>query len=110
MLPLFWLTLFAVYGLAIMPPAAAPAIGNDKVQHMAAFLTLAVLASLALPKLSVWMVGLVLALFGGLIELTQMIPALHRDASVYDWLADCAAIVAGLAIATRIRRVVQDAR
>lgn len=108
--PAFWLCLLAVYVLAILPHGAAPQVGNDKLQHMAAFFTLAALAVLALPKLSPLWIGTGLALFGALIEITQMVPELHRDASLMDWLADTAAIAFGLLVAMPFRRRLLEER
>lgn len=110
LLPLFWLTLVAVYALAILPVADVPRLANDKVEHMMAFFTLAVLASLALPRIPVVRIAVGLVAFGGLIELSQMMPAIHRDGSVFDWLADGAAIAGGLIMTYRIRRPAEDAR
>lgn len=39
-----------------------------------------------------------LAGLGGLIEVLQMIPALHRDAEWLDWAADCATVLATLVV------------
>lgn len=101
--PLFWLTLFAVYLLAVMPQGAMPQVANDKVQHMAAFFMLAILAALALPKVAAPWIAAGLALFGAAIEITQMIPGLHREMSLEDWLADIAAIAAGLLVTAPFR-------
>lgn len=103
-----WVTMFVVYILAVSP-AQRPQLGSDKLDHMAAFLTLAVLAGLAMPRLSVLWIAAGLAGFGGLIEFTQMIPALHRDASLNDWLADVAAIALGLLLVAPLRRDPQAA-
>lgn len=103
--PIFWLTVVVVYILAILPQGDVPAMpGTDKVQHIAAFFTLAVLAALALGRTSLLRIGVGLAVFGALIEFTQMIPPLHRDASLHDWLADMGAIVAGLLLVSPFRR------
>jgi VanZ family protein len=108
--PIFWLTVVAVYVLAIMPARQAPSVGPDKIEHMLAFFTLAILAALALPRLSLMWVGAGLALFGGVIELTQLIPLLHRDASFADWFADLAAITVGLLIVVPVRRMMSESR
>ena len=36
--------------------------------------------------------------FGGLIELVQMIPVLHRDSQWSDWIADIAAAIGALVV------------
>ena len=110
LVPVLWLTALAIYILAVMPANEAPSLGSDKLEHMAAFLTLAVLAGLALPRLSLLSIGAWLAFFGGGIEITQLIPALHRDASLYDWLADLCAIAGGLLVVSPLRREAREPR
>lgn len=108
--PLLWLTLIAVYFLSIMPPTDAPRLASDKVEHMAAFLTLTILAVLAFPRLSPGLIGAGLAAFGAFIEFSQMLPIVHRDASGLDWLADLCAIAFGLLVITPFRVRAKDAR
>ena len=97
--PLFWFTLLFAYGAAIMPAPRAPDLGaGDKVNHIAAFLVLTWLGRNAYRALGRWRLALGLSAFGVLIELTQAIPALHRDASVWDWVADSCAILVALAV------------
>ncbi len=99
--PLFWAALIFAYVAAILPQAEAPQIAsNDKVEHMIAFFTLAVLGRIAYaatPWLRTW---LLLAGFGALIEFTQLIPVLHRDGNVADWIADMIALSAGILLVT----------
>ena len=103
---LFWAALLFAYVCAIMPAQEAPKFSSsDKVEHMVAFLTLAILAAFAFPKATVLKVGIWLAVFGAFIEFSQAVPALHRDASVYDWVADVAAICVGLLIVRPLRRI-----
>ena len=98
--PLFWAALLFAYAVAVMPQADAPRIASsDKVEHMIAFLTLSLLGKIAYPRIPAVKVGLLLAGLGAMIEVTQMIPALHRDGNLADWLADCAAILVGLVVA-----------
>jgi VanZ family protein len=102
--PLFLAALIFAYVAAIMPSAEAPTFSlSDKVDHMITFFTLAVLAGLAWPRTRWWHVALALAAFGALIEFTQAIPALQRDASVWDWVADVIASLAGLSAAAPLR-------
>lgn len=97
--PLFWSTLAFAYAAAIMPAPEAPDLGaGDKVNHIAAFLVLTWLGRNAYRALGIWRLALGLSAFGVLIELTQAIPFLHRDASVWDWAADSAAIAVALAV------------
>jgi VanZ family protein len=100
----FWAAAALSFIMAILPqPPAVPA--QDKLQHMAAFLTLAVLGALGYPRLPPIKLTILLALFGGLIELAQLIPALHRDGEVLDWMADIAAAAAGLFAVALWRRL-----
>nr|WP_232307160.1 hypothetical protein [Sphingomonas sp. Y57] len=104
--PVFWLTLVVVYGLAIMPADQAPSLGaGDKVNHVAAFLVLTLLGRAGYRSLPAWRLAAALSLFGILIELTQAIPALRRDASVWDWVADSAAILVALGVALTVERL-----
>jgi VanZ family protein len=69
---------------------------GDKVQHIAAFVTLAILGSLGFPFTKPWKLLLWLSLFGAGIEVVQAIPMLHRDSDIVDWAADT--LAAGLAV------------
>ena len=93
LLPLaFWAAMLFGFVIAILPkPPTLPGDPSDKVQHILAFLVLAALASLAYPRARPLRIGLGLAAYGALIEFTQMIPALNRDAELLDWIADVAA-------------------
>lgn len=91
--------------MALLP--RPPHIGletTDKFQHMLAFSTLALLAGLAWPRASIAKIFAWLALFGALIEIAQLVPALHRDGDVWDWFADIFAVAAMLAIVSVWRR------
>jgi VanZ family protein len=104
---LFWAALVFAYVAAVVPQVDAPAFSSsDKVEHMVAFLTLALLAALGWRRARLAWIGVGLAGFGAFIEFSQMIPALHRDADVKDWIADAIAIVVGLAIAAIMRPLV----
>jgi VanZ family protein len=84
--------------MAVLPhPPQVPGEPNDKVQHIAAFATLAFLGSLAYPAAGPLRLLLRLSLFGALIEVVQAIPALHRDSDYKDWIADT--LAAGLVLA-----------
>ncbi|MDE8652543.1 hypothetical protein [Novosphingobium album (ex Liu et al. 2023)] len=88
---LFWLVLSAILILALLPHPPAVPVESDKVQHMIAFATLSLLARLAFPRRSLAALFVTMAALGAAIEVLQMIPALHRDAELADWLADCVA-------------------
>lgn len=91
------------------PPALLWAGASDKVQHMQAFATLTLLASAAFRGERSRLIFIAMSLFGAAIELLQMIPALHRDAEVSDWLADCVAVLAALAVSALVRRIARKA-
>lgn len=73
-------------------PPAVPGNPQDKVQHIAAFLTLSALAAAAFPGASLLRIGERLSFMGAVIEVVQNIPALHRDCEILDWVSDTAAI------------------
>lgn len=75
--------------MAVLPnPPEVPGHPNDKVQHVVAFGTLALLGSFAYPRTSIINLLVRLSLFGAFIEIVQAIPVLHRDCDLFDWLAD----------------------
>lgn len=47
-----------------------------------------------------------LAALGSVIEVLQMIPVLHRDAELGDWIADCVASLAVLLLVQGVRRTI----
>lgn len=104
----FWAAaLFAlVMALLPHPPQIGPA--SDKAQHILAFAVLAGLAALAWPQ-RLLLIGLGLVAFGGLIELLQMLPSLHRDGQTGDWIADAAATMTVLALASILNRIARPA-
>lgn len=103
--PLFWTLLACAYVAAVLPGAAAPDLGaGDKVNHIAAFLLLTLVGRTAYRQKPAWKLAGWLSLFGMLIELTQAIPALHRDASLWDWVADSMAIIIAIGFAVLVER------
>lgn len=113
---LFWLALAFTLVMATLPqPPQLSMQPGDKVMHMAAFAALSLLAWLAFPRQRVGVLFAWLVALGAVIEVLQLIPALHRDADVVDWLADCGASLAALAfcqivqwIVTRWSRRIED--
>lgn len=102
----FWLAAAFAFVMAALPkPPAVPLSPSDKVLHMLAFATLAALGSIAYPKTSPVKLALGLFVFGGFIEVVQMIPALHRDAQALDWVADAVAATAALLAIHGCRRL-----
>jgi VanZ family protein len=96
----FWLCIVVAYVAAILPPRDAPrGLGWDKLNHMLAFFTVTFLGRLAYPRIPVVVIALLMAMFGGFIELSQAVPFIHRDAEWADWFADCIAVGVGLLVA-----------
>ena len=92
--PLFWAAALFAFVMAVMPhPPTFEHEPSDKVQHVTAFATLALLGFYAFPGLKWWKFLIALSLFGAAIEVIQGIPALHRDSDIIDWLADTIAAV-----------------
>jgi VanZ family protein len=95
----FWAAACFAFVMAVVPhPPEVPGEPNDKVQHIIAFATLALLGSFAYPATALAQLLLRLSLFGALIEVVQAIPALHRDSDILDWLADTAAVIVVLVL------------
>lgn len=87
------LAVVLVLALAPAPPQQVN-LGWDKLNHLAAFLTLACVACLALARAR-WQIALGLLAYGGLIELLQSLTA-TRTAEWADLLADGVGISLGL--------------
>ena len=102
---IFWIAIVLSFLAAINPqPPQLPGQPNDKVQHIMAFLMLGALAFFAFPRTSPLKLLIGLSAFGALIEFTQMIPALHRDGDIMDWIADTAAAAVILTVLHLLRR------
>ena len=103
-----WGAVLFAYVMACLPrPPRLPLEGHDKWQHMLAFFTISGLARLAWPHVAAWRQFLVFTGFGALIELTQAIPALGRDASWADLGADMLASAVALSIASLLLMALQ---
>jgi hypothetical protein len=107
---LFWAALAFAFVMAVLPhPPQLPGQPSDKVQHILAFSVLALLAPLAYPTAPLVRTGLLLSLFGAVIEIVQRVPSLNRDGDWIDWAADTAALAAVLAL-VQLWRSAQHAR
>jgi VanZ family protein len=97
---LFWVALIIAVVMAVLPEPPTLAIDSlgDKFEHMFAFSTLAALAAFGFPAANRWCIAERLSFLGALIEVTQSIPALHRDCDIRDWMADTVSIVLVTAI------------
>lgn len=104
-IPLFWFAVGATFYAAVSPvPPMPPGAPSDKVQHIAAFVTLTSLALAAYP-LAPWQRTLFgLIGFGALIECVQAIPALGRSPEWLDLAADSAAAAVTLLVINYVRR------
>jgi len=100
---LFWTALAFAYVAALLPPAEAPSFAPDKIEHFVVFVVLALLAAMAWRRTNVAWIGIGLIGFGALIEFSQMVPSLHRDADWKDWAVDGVAIAIGLLAAALVR-------
>jgi VanZ family protein len=102
---LFWAAAAFAFVMAVLPqPPEVPGHPSDKVQHVLAFATLALLGSFAYPRTRLIKLLIGLSLFGAVIEIVQAIPMLHRDSDLFDWLADTVAAAAVLLLVFWRRR------
>lgn len=105
---IFAVTLIGTLVAAFLPAASAPTLGgSDKLNHIAAFITLSALAAWAWPRARLWWIAVLMSTIGGMIELVQAMPIVARDAEWADWYADTFAAVVALAIVAVLRRVRQ---
>ncbi|HET9160546.1 MAG TPA: hypothetical protein VFN88_08035 [Caulobacteraceae bacterium] len=94
----FWALALAVLVATCAPiPEPSGPQGSDKYEHFAAFYALALAAAVAYPRSPLWLTALLVSAYGGLIELIQALPFVHRDCNLYDFLADAAGAVAATA-------------
>ena len=93
----FWLLLGIILAISIMPTGDAPTIfANDKLNHGLAFFTLSVMARLLWTRTHAAILFILLMLFGGGIEILQLVMGFGREADWMDFLADIAAIALGI--------------
>jgi VanZ family protein len=101
----FWAAVCFAFVMAVLPhPPQLPGAPSDKILHILAFTVLSGLAGASFRNSPLLGIGIRLSAFGALIELVQAVPALHRDSSVIDWLADTAAVLVVLIIVAIVRR------
>ena len=100
----FWMAALFAFVLAVLPQPPSFDV-SDKLEHMAAFMVITVLGCVAYPRFPRLKLALALIAFGGLIELVQEIPMLHRDSELGDWIADIVAVVVGLGGFALVRRL-----
>ncbi len=108
---LFVAVMLFTLAAALLPNVDAPDLGRgDKVNHIAAFATLAVLAAWAWPRVRAWRIAVALSALGAAIEGLQALPIIARDAEWADWEADTAAVVVALVIVAGVRQAIASAR
>lgn len=102
----FWAALLFAVVMALLPkPPEMPSDRfGDKINHILAFATLALLAALAYPRARRWLVVERLSFLGAMIEVAQSIPALHRDCDIRDWVADTLAVMVMTGVIALIAR------
>ena len=93
--------LLAIAGIYAFVMAVTPYTGtgmntNDKVMHMLAFGTLAILAGIGLPRTGMWVLFAIFSTLGGAIEWIQSWEMVGRDAEWADLFADMVAALGGL--------------
>jgi VanZ family protein len=87
----YWIFVLAVLAATLAPiPEPQGPSGADKYEHMAAFYALSLGAGLLYPRLPAWLTIVLVSAYGGAIELLQALPFIHRDCSLYDFIADAA--------------------
>jgi VanZ family protein len=101
----FWAALCFAFVMAVLPhPPQMPGDPSDKIQHILAFTVLSALAGASYRSSSLLAIGIRLSAFGALIEVVQAVPALHRDSSAVDWLADTGSVLIVLLVVALVRR------
>ena len=106
-LAVYWSALFVLTHLPV-PPSLPDVEDADKIAHFGAYAILACLLALSRPLThraagaAVWMVG-ILALYAAVDELLQT--PVGRECEFWDWVADVAGVVAGLALFRAAQRV-----
>ncbi len=80
-------------------------IGWDKLDHVASFIALTLLARAGWPTAARWRAAVLLFTYGVLIELVQSTDIVGRTASVSDAVANAVGIALGLAIALWLGRL-----
>lgn len=100
----FWAAVAVTAWFAFGPAPDGGVPGRDKIYHLAAFAALGVLAALAYPGAGLVRLGVLLLAGGVLIELVQALPAVGRDPSAADVLADAGGVALAGLVAAVVRR------
>lgn len=105
---MFLTTIVLITDLALQPGFAThpTMLGSDKLEHIAAFFTLALLTRLGWPTISRLITGSLLAIYGLGIEYLQSTDFVRRTASWADFVAD----LVGIALAFVVLRLIRPRR
>ena len=92
--------------LSLVP--AVPDIGldfqnADKLEHAAAYFAMSSWFAGLLPRARFWLIAVVLLLLGASVEVSQLLMNVGREADWADELANAGGVLAGLAVAARLR-------
>jgi hypothetical protein len=100
----FTVVVLVSFGVLFAPGSDVPPSppGVDKLVHGGLFLALAFSGRWAGIRRE--LLAVLLPVYAAASELIQAIPALHRDASVGDWLADVVGVLLGLLLWTLVER------
>lgn len=69
---------------------------GDKIAHVLAFYGLTLFGAVVYPRANLLILGLAMSAFGAMIEVVQGWSWIGRDADVWDWVADTAAVAGAL--------------
>jgi VanZ family protein len=94
----FWLAAAFTLVCAVAPVERLHLGDKDKIEHLAAFFSLTVLATIAYPRRALAVTGMKLLAFGAFIEIVQSIPMVGREADIYDLTVDAVAIVLAISV------------
>jgi hypothetical protein len=84
------------YGV-FAPAGTAPSVMPwDKAEHFTALCGPALLPLFAFPNMAAVRMAIVLSVAGGLVEVVQALPFVHRDPDWKDWAADSLRIAAAM--------------
>ena len=102
---MFLTTTALITDLALQPGFATQPtmLGSDKLEHVAAFFTLALLTRLGWPTISRLITGSLLAIYGLGIEYLQSTDFVGRTASWADFVADLVGIALAFVVLQLIR-------
>ena len=93
----FWITIIAVYILAMLPQESAPTLGwGDKGNHILAFVVMSILLILSY-RISLYRVAILMVVYGVWIEISQYFTP-TRSADYRDVVADSIGVAIAILI------------